>query len=143
MYTWIYNGEVNARRIREKYLRAILRQDVAFFDSVGAGEVTTRIQNDARKRVHIFSKDLFSDGLADLVQMAISEKVPLSLSYISAFVASFILAYFRSWRLGLALTSIFPWIAVTGAIMTVGMTKYSTSVAFSSFPVCTYSISRV
>jgi ATP-binding cassette subfamily B (MDR/TAP) protein 1 len=53
MYTWIYNGEVNARRIREKYFRAILRQDVAFFDSVGAGEVTTRIQNDARKRAHI------------------------------------------------------------------------------------------
>ena len=37
-----------AKRIRELYLRAILRQDIAFFDNVGAGEVITRIQTDTR-----------------------------------------------------------------------------------------------
>lgn len=37
-----------AKRIRELYLRAILRQDIAFFDNVGAGEVATRIQTDTR-----------------------------------------------------------------------------------------------
>jgi len=37
-----------AKRIREKYLRAVLRQDIAFFDNVGAGEVATRIQTDTR-----------------------------------------------------------------------------------------------
>ena len=49
MYIWVYTGEVNAKRIREKYLRAVLRQDIAFFDKVGAGEVTTRIQTDTRQ----------------------------------------------------------------------------------------------
>ena len=48
MNVWIYTSEVTAKRIRERYLRAILRQDIAFFDKVGAGEVTTRIQTDTR-----------------------------------------------------------------------------------------------
>ena len=34
MLTWTYTGEVNAKRIREQYLKAILRQDIAFFDKV-------------------------------------------------------------------------------------------------------------
>ena len=49
MYIWVYTGEVNAKRLREKYLQAVLRQDIAYFDTVGAGEVTTRIQTDTRK----------------------------------------------------------------------------------------------
>ena len=46
MNVWVYTSEATAKRIRERYLRAILRQDIAFFDKVGAGEVTTRIQTD-------------------------------------------------------------------------------------------------
>lgn len=48
MSGWVYTGEVNAKRLREHYLRAVLRQDVAYFDKVGAGEVATRIQTDTR-----------------------------------------------------------------------------------------------
>ena len=48
MCTWVYTAEVAAKRIRERYLKAILRQDIAFFDNVGPGEVTTRIQTDTR-----------------------------------------------------------------------------------------------
>ena len=29
--------------------QAVLRQDIAYFDGVGAGEVTTRIQTDTRE----------------------------------------------------------------------------------------------
>ena len=49
MYIWVYTGEVNAKRLRERYLQAIIRKDIAFFDNVGAGEVATRIQTDTRK----------------------------------------------------------------------------------------------
>ena len=48
MCIWVYTSETTAKRIRELYLRAVLRQDVAFFDKVGAGEITTRIQTDTR-----------------------------------------------------------------------------------------------
>ena len=48
MCTWVFTSEVTAKRIRERYLKAVLRQEIAFFDKVGAGEVTTRIQTDTR-----------------------------------------------------------------------------------------------
>lgn len=47
-------GEVLAKRIRERYLAAVLRQDIAFFDKVGAGEIATRIQTDTRKYLHTY-----------------------------------------------------------------------------------------
>ena len=49
MQIWVYTGEVNAKRLREKYLQSVLRQDIAYFDNVGAGEVATRIQTDTRE----------------------------------------------------------------------------------------------
>jgi len=55
MYIWVYTGELNAKRIRENYLKAILRQDIAFFDKVGAGEVATRIQTDTRRSISILT----------------------------------------------------------------------------------------
>ncbi len=48
MYIWVYTGEVNAKRIREQYLKAILRQDITYLDSVGAEEVATRSQTATR-----------------------------------------------------------------------------------------------
>ena len=51
MSIWIYTGEVNAKRIREHYLQAVLCQDIAFFDNVGAGEVATRIQTNTHASI--------------------------------------------------------------------------------------------
>lgn len=48
MVIWGFTGEIGTKRLRERYLRAILRQDIAYFDNVGAGEVATRIQTDTR-----------------------------------------------------------------------------------------------
>ena len=66
MNIWMYTGEVISKRIRERYLQAALRQDMAFFDQIGAGEVATRIQTDT-----------------DLVQWGISEN--FASAYLSAF----------------------------------------------------------
>jgi ATP-binding cassette subfamily B (MDR/TAP) protein 1 len=35
MTTWVYTGEMNTKRLRESYLRAVLRQNIAYFDNVG------------------------------------------------------------------------------------------------------------
>lgn len=54
MSAWAFTGQRNAKRIRENYLRAVLRQDTAYFDtSGGAGEVATRIQSDTRNYILI------------------------------------------------------------------------------------------
>jgi ATP-binding cassette, subfamily B (MDR/TAP), member 1 len=49
-HSWAFTSEVNSKRIRKAYLRAVLRQDIAFFDNVSPGEIATHIQADTRKR---------------------------------------------------------------------------------------------
>jgi ATP-binding cassette subfamily B (MDR/TAP) protein 1 len=124
MCIWVYTGEVNSKRIRERYLQAVLRQDIAYFDNVGAGEVATRIQTDTRKPSCYCSPTLTRLCDTDLVQQGISEKVALVINFTCAFLTGFILAYARSWRLALAMSSILPCIGITGSIMTKFTSKY-------------------
>ncbi|KAI9035989.1 putative ABC multidrug transporter [Aspergillus affinis] len=81
---FIYTGDHVVQRIRVEYLRAILRQNIAFFDTLGAGEVTTRITADT-----------------NMIQDGISEKVGLTLTGLSTFVTAFVIAYIKYWKLAL------------------------------------------
>ncbi|ORX41151.1 multidrug resistance protein 1 [Kockovaella imperatae] len=101
-YMFIFNwtGELNAKRIRQRYLKAVLRQDIAYFDDVGAGEVATRIQTDCH-----------------LVQEGTSEKVALVVQYFATFVTGFVLAFVRGPILALALSSILIVIMFVGIMM--------------------------
>ncbi|VDB95413.1 unnamed protein product [Peniophora sp. CBMAI 1063] len=107
MLIWGWTAEVTAKRIRERYLRATLRQDVAYFDHVGAGEVATRIQTDTH-----------------LVQQGISEKVALCATFISSFITGFVLGYVRNARLAGALTAVLPCVATTGFLMNKMVSRY-------------------
>lgn len=85
---FIYTGEHITQKIREHYLESILRQNMAYFDKLGAGEVTTRITADT-----------------NLIQDGISEKVGLTLTAIATFITAFVVAYARYWKLALICTS--------------------------------------
>ncbi|KAH8822799.1 ste6-like protein [Flagelloscypha sp. PMI_526] len=100
MMVWGWTSEVQSKRLREAYLRATLRQDIAYFDNVGGGEIATRIQTDTA-----------------LVQKGNGEKVALSVMTGSAFLAGYIIAYSQEWRLALALTSVLPVIMISGTLM--------------------------
>ncbi|KAJ7166952.1 P-loop containing nucleoside triphosphate hydrolase protein [Mycena filopes] len=100
MHTWVLTAELSGKRIRERYLAAVLRQDPAFFDGVGAGEIVTRIQTDTH-----------------LVQQGISEKVPLSLFFSSGFISGFVIAFVRSWRLALVLMTMLPFMSLIGSLL--------------------------
>ena len=80
----IYTGEHITSKIRQEYLRAILRQNIGFFDKLGAGEVTTRITADT-----------------NLIQEAISEKVGLTLTGVAAFFGAFVIGFIKFWKLTL------------------------------------------
>lgn len=85
---FIYTGEHMSLKIREQYLAAILRQNVAFFDKLGAGEITTRITADT-----------------NLVQEGISEKLGLTMTALATFFTAFIIGFIKSWKLTLILFS--------------------------------------
>ena len=54
-----------------------------------------------------------------------SEKIPLTVSFISAFITGFALGYARQWRLALAMSSMLPCLAITGALIDIFIAKYT------------------
>ena len=59
-----------------------------------------------------------------MVQQGISEKVALVVNFLAASVCGFILAYVRSWHLASTLSSILPYIAITGSVMNKFISAY-------------------
>lgn len=105
---FIYTGEHISAKIREHYLESCMRQNIGFFDKMGAGEVTTRITADT-----------------NLVQEGISEKVSLTLSAIATFLSAFVIGFVFYWKLTLILTSvIFALLTVMGT-SSVFIVKYT------------------
>jgi ATP-binding cassette subfamily B (MDR/TAP) protein 1 len=101
---WQQSGRRIARRTREEYLRALLRQNIGFFDSFGAGKMTSSITSDM-----------------NAIQEAISEKVGLTLSTTATFVGSFIVGFIQYWALALILSSALPAIIILMGIISVPM----------------------
>ncbi|KAL2358059.1 P-loop containing nucleoside triphosphate hydrolase protein [Cryomyces antarcticus] len=93
---FIYTGEHISQKIREEYLAAILRQNIGFFDKLGAGEITTRITADT-----------------NLIQDGISEKIGLTLTAVATFITAFVIAFIKYWKLTLILSSTVIAIVVT------------------------------
>ncbi|KAI1938758.1 mitochondrial chaperone [Ophidiomyces ophidiicola] len=88
---WSLTGERLAQRIRQKYFRALLNQDIAFFDNLPAGAVSSRLNGDIAT-----------------IQNGTSEKVGLVLNSISFFVSGYIVAFIKDAKLGGALVSLLP-----------------------------------
>ncbi|CAG8462314.1 5329_t:CDS:10 [Acaulospora colombiana] len=96
MSLWMTSGERQAKL----YYAAILHQDIAFFDDVSTGDVTTRIAGDI-----------------SLYQEGISEKVGLIIQFMATFFAGFVIAFTKGWKLSLVLCAVFPLMAIAGGIM--------------------------
>lgn len=97
---FIYVGEHISGKIREHYLASILRQNIGYFDKLGAGEMTTRITSDT-----------------NLVQDGISQKVALTLTAVATFVAGYVIGYIKYWKLTLILTSSIVAVILTTATL--------------------------
>jgi ATP-binding cassette subfamily B (MDR/TAP) protein 1 len=87
---YYYSGERIARALRLAYLGAILRQNIAFFDLLGPGEVTNRIMTDM-----------------GTVQEAVTSKLAVLLSAMATFCAAFVVAFIMYWKTALILSPFF------------------------------------
>lgn len=97
---WMYTGERQVSTLRKKYLEAVLKQDVGFFDT------------DARTGDIVFS--VSTDTL--LVQDAISEKVGNFIHYLSTFLAGLVVGFISAWKLALLSVAVIPGIAFAGGL---------------------------
>ncbi|XP_027334787.1 ABC transporter B family member 15-like isoform X1 [Abrus precatorius] len=93
-YCWTRTSARQAARMRCKYLKAVLRQEVAYFDLhvTSTSEIITSVSNDSL-----------------VIQDVLSEKVPNFLMNISLFVGSYIAAFAMLWRLAIVG---FPFVAL-------------------------------
>ncbi|KAH7659116.1 Xenobiotic-transporting ATPase protein [Dioscorea alata] len=97
---WMHTGERQAAKMRLAYLRSMLDQDIALFDTeASTGEVIAAITGDII-----------------VVQDAISEKVGNVMHYLSRFLAGFAIGFVREWQISLVTLSIVPVIAIAGGV---------------------------
>ncbi|XP_060959020.1 ABC transporter B family member 15-like [Cannabis sativa] len=85
-YCWTRTGERQAARMRARYLKAVLRQDVGYFDLhvTSTSEVITSVSNDSL-----------------VIQDVLSEKLPNFLMNFSMFAGSYIAAFIMLWKLAI------------------------------------------
>ncbi|PSS30421.1 ABC transporter B family member 15 like [Actinidia chinensis var. chinensis] len=85
-YCWTRTAERQASRMRARYLKAVLRQDVGYFDLhvTSTAEVITSVSSDSL-----------------VIQDVISEKVPVFLMNLATFLGSYIVAFMMLWRLAI------------------------------------------
>ena len=119
---WTWSGERQAHKHREKYVKAILSQEIGWFDTIGAGELSTKVADLTGKmqgiqtstaiycwcrpfNVVLFSSDGIGRKIGDLIQ------------YASQVIFAFIVAFYFNWKLTLVLLTSFPLIAGAGAFM--------------------------
>lgn len=78
----VNRGELFAARYRKAYLSAVIHQNIAYFDKLGTGEITTRITNDTTS-----------------IQEAVSEKSGNVVQGVAAFVAALVVSFASEWKL--------------------------------------------
>ncbi|KAJ3148525.1 hypothetical protein HDU89_004622 [Geranomyces variabilis] len=104
---WVLTGEYQTVRIRERYVRAILRQDIAWFDSGKDTSVVTKLAQNC-----------------SLIQSGISEKVGEGVQMLAQFVAGLIIAFIHGWKLALVTLAAVPLVGVVGVFMSIAMSKF-------------------
>ena len=91
-YLLVQTGEIQAGRYRQNYLKSIIRQNIAYFDTVGSGQVATRITNDTAS-----------------IQEAISEKLGNIIQGIATFITAIVIGFTQQWKLSCILLCVVFW----------------------------------
>uniref|UniRef100_A0A1X7TB27 ABC transmembrane type-1 domain-containing protein n=1 Tax=Amphimedon queenslandica TaxID=400682 RepID=A0A1X7TB27_AMPQE len=86
-------------KIRLAYYRAVLHQDIGWFDLNASGELTSRLNDDVDK-IH--------DGIGD--------KLTILVQWVTTFFAGFVIGFIRGWELTLVLIAITPFMVMGAAV---------------------------
>ncbi|KAL3528555.1 hypothetical protein ACH5RR_007877 [Cinchona calisaya] len=89
---WRMVGERSAHRIRSQYLRAVLRQDIGFFDTdISTSDIMHGISSDVA-----------------LIQEVMGEKMAHFVHHIFTFICGYAVGFIRSWKISLAIFAVTP-----------------------------------
>ncbi|KAJ0924625.1 putative biotin synthase, ABC-type xenobiotic transporter [Helianthus annuus] len=89
---WRLVGERSAHRIRTKYLRAVLRQDVSFFDTdISTSDIMHGISSDVAQ-----------------IQEVMGDKMAHFIYHIFTFICGYTVGFLKSWKVSLAVFAVTP-----------------------------------
>ena len=107
--SWMIIGEKQAIEIRKRYFRSLLKQEIAFFDSINPNELSTKIADECKT-----------------IEEGIGEKVATFSYSLTMFIAGFIIAYIKGWQLALVCTGVVPFIIIAGTLFVFAIQKQTT-----------------
>ncbi|XP_076472510.1 ATP-dependent translocase ABCB1-like isoform X2 [Babylonia areolata] len=108
MVGWVTASERQVFKIRKAFFKAILRQDMAWFDTNTAGELNTRLSDDLER-----------------VRNGIGDKSGMVIQVSARFVTGMVISLYKGWRLTLVMMSVTPVMAVSLGIMVKMTTTYT------------------
>ncbi|KAF1941352.1 leptomycin B resistance protein pmd1 [Clathrospora elynae] len=111
---WNLASQRLAQRVRDRYLRNLLRQDMAFFDNLQAGEVSSRLNGDIQA-----------------IESGTGEKVGVALTCISFCVTAYIVGFIKNAQLAGMLVSLVPAFLLMATIGGHFVGKYSAKLSES------------
>ncbi|KAI1113488.1 leptomycin B resistance protein pmd1 [Nemania sp. NC0429] len=104
-----YTGERITKNLRRTYLKTIIRQNMAFFDTLGTGELTTRITSDIT-----------------LIQEGITGNLSFALTAAATFISAFVITFIEYWKLALILSSTVVVLTLIGVVGVALPVKWTT-----------------
>ncbi|KAK6242192.1 hypothetical protein SCA6_007581 [Theobroma cacao] len=109
---WTRSAERQASRMRMEYLKAVLKQEVGFFDNQTASSSTFQVISTVTSDAHS-------------IQDTIADKIPNCLAHLTSFILSLVVAFKLSWRVALAalpfaLMFIIPGLGFGKVLMSIG-----------------------
>ncbi|RXN22977.1 bile salt export pump [Labeo rohita] len=109
-YSFAKSGELLTRRLRKVGFQAMLKQEIGWFDNPmnSPGALTTRLATDA-----------------SMVQGATGSQIGMIVNSLTNIGASFIIAYYFSWKLSLVVTCFLPLIGLSGVFQSKMLTGFA------------------
>ena len=109
VYCFTYAGERISSKWREAYVKSILSQEIGWFDTVGAAELTTRVAD-----------------LSGKIQDGLGRKASELFQFGAQSMGSFFVSFYLCWELTVVLLAAIPLIAGAGAFMIDAITSATT-----------------
>jgi ATP-binding cassette subfamily B (MDR/TAP) protein 1 len=119
---WTRAGARMTQKFRENYVRAILAQEIGWFDTVGANELSTKVAELTGKvegvnAITFSLSKLFCNNVPMCYVDGIGRKLGELWQFAAQIVFGYAIAFYFNWKLTLVLFASFPLIAGSGAYM--------------------------
>uniref|UniRef100_A0AC34G5B6 ABC transmembrane type-1 domain-containing protein n=1 Tax=Panagrolaimus sp. ES5 TaxID=591445 RepID=A0AC34G5B6_9BILA len=95
---WESVAERMVHKLRNNYLKSILRQEIAWFDTKQTGNLTARLTDDLER---------VREGLGD--------KLSLFIQMVSAFISGFLIGFIYNWQMSLVMLIFAPFLVITNS----------------------------